>query len=203
MEETNPIEESLSKIEVGIRQLKIQYDMYFSGVLPRQPFEARKEIEILIYNLRKTQMQRFSDRFRYNTLASKFQTMIERWGKMLRAKEEGRLVAGMPGFGTTARTSAPATPASAAGRSSSFRFRDPASQDELCRMFYDEYIQAARLAAPGSKQVSYSKFRSQIQNKTEKLKSRDACEAVVYKIERKGKRVILKARPLKPPRTPK
>ena len=45
MAEINPIEESLNRIEIGIRQIKLQYDMFFSGVIPRQPFEQKKDLE--------------------------------------------------------------------------------------------------------------------------------------------------------------
>jgi len=98
MPELNPIEEDLNKIEVGIRHLKVQYDMYFSGAMPRQPLETRKELELLLKTINNTPMQRFADRYRYNSLVSKYQTMVELWAKMIRAKEEGRLRPGIPGF---------------------------------------------------------------------------------------------------------
>ena len=63
-EAASPIEEALGKIEVGIRHLKIQQDMFLSGHLPRQPFEARKDIETLIESLKRVHFQRFSERFR-------------------------------------------------------------------------------------------------------------------------------------------
>ena len=72
MLDLNPIEEGLGKIETGIRQLKLQYDMYFSGVLPRQPYELRKDLEITIKTMGNMAMQRFADRYRYNSLASRY-----------------------------------------------------------------------------------------------------------------------------------
>jgi len=39
-----PLEEELDDLEVKLRQLKQQYDIFFSGAAPRQPFENRKEV---------------------------------------------------------------------------------------------------------------------------------------------------------------
>src|SRR5262245_44481376 len=116
MADPNPLEEALGRIEVGIRQLKIQYDMFFSGAAPRQPFEVRKELETPFKTLGDTPMQRFADRYRYNSLASKYQSMAELWAKMIRAKEEGRLRPGIPGFVDPVRRPEAAAARGAAGR---------------------------------------------------------------------------------------
>jgi len=211
MEETNPIEEALSKIEVGIRQLKIQQDMFLSGHLPRQPFEARKEIETLIESLKRVHFQRFADRFRYNMLTSKYQTMCELYGKMLRAKEEGRTRPGVPGFIAPAtRRSTHVTPppglASAARRRSAdtaapgppaapFVIGDSGPEDRVTRMFYDRFVQASRETSSGTKVVPYETFRSQIQAKTEAVRRKSGCSAVAYEVEVKEGRVVLKSKP--------
>jgi hypothetical protein len=190
-ETLSPLEEDLNRIEVGIRQLKTQYDMFFTGHLPRRPFEARKEIETLIEVMGRTAMQRFSDRFRFNSLASKYQTMTELWSKMLRAREEGRLRPGVAGFlEAPRREGSPAVERAL----SAFRISDPSVEDALCRMFYDKYVHLSRRTG-SARRVSYSKFRAQIQSKTEALKRRAGCAAVAYSIEIRQGRPVIKARP--------
>ena len=39
------VEEDIHRLETGIRQLKIQYDMFFAGSLKRQPVEQRAALE--------------------------------------------------------------------------------------------------------------------------------------------------------------
>jgi hypothetical protein len=207
MESIETTEETLTKIEVAIRHLKIQYDMFFSGHQKRQPFESRKEVETMIEVLGKVRMQRFADRFRYNSIASKYQTMVELWTKMIRAKEEGRLRAGIPGFVEPIRRRQPAMAATAEGSQpqlradsrkssgSSFDFTDPATEDGKCRMFYDEFIQAKGGNSGGGQKLPYTKFREQIQAKASALKNKSGCETVRYSIEKKEGRVVLKVRP--------
>lgn len=179
MADVNPIEESLGHIEVEIRQLKVQYDMFFSGVIPRQPFELRKDVETMLKTLGNTAMQRFVDRYRYNALAAKYQSMVELWNKMIRAKEEGRLRPGIPGFVEPVRRVAshpPSEPAPVAGSEApgaagnaprSARrggdggagaahapvFRHHPSQDAApdgsLRVFYDRFLEASRSQGPG------------------------------------------------------
>ncbi len=193
MNDPNPIEEALNHIEVGIRQLKIQYDMFFAGAMPRQPFEVRKDLETLIKTVGDMRMQRFADRYRFNSLATKYQTMVELWNKMLRAKEEGRLRPGIPGFVEPIRRQQQAAAGNGNGSSpqgpESFTFRSPETEGDSLKLFYDRYVEASR------KSVSYGKFLSQILAKTEAIKKKSGCESVTYSIEVKGKGVSLKARP--------
>ena len=201
MPDLNAIEEALGRIEVGIRQLKTQYDMFFAGAMPRQPFEVRKELEILIKTIGDTRMQRFADRYRYNSLAAKYQTMVELWTKMLRAKEEGRLRPGIPGFVEPVRrqAAAPAAPARPAGEVYRVHLSDPKAEEDSFRMFYDRYLEARRQSgSDGADRLSYSKFLKQIVQKTQAIKDKAGCETVTYTIVVKEDGVTLKARATKP-----
>lgn len=215
MPDLNETEEALNRIEVGIRQLKVQYDMFFSGAMPRQPFETRKELEIQIKTLGDTRMQRFADRYRYNSLAAKYQSMTELWSKMIRAKEEGRLRPGIPGFVEPVRrvaeqvgaVAAAEAGASGAGSvpggngslnpdaSTGFTFSDPAAEDSSARLFYDRYVEARRKRGKG--RVSYDRFLEQIALKTQAIRQKARCDRVTYTIEVKEDGVSLKARPLR------
>lgn len=199
MSEPNPIEEALGRIEVGIRQLKTQYDMFFSGAMPRQPFELRKELESLIKLIGDTRMQRFADRYRYNSLAAKYQSMAELWTKMIRAKEEGRLRPGIPGFVDPVRrpqapSAAPAAPPPAGA--DRFVIREATGQDPSLRLFYDRFLEANRRSgASRGAVVSFEQFSRQIRSRTKSIKERSGCEAVSYSIVEKDGGVALRAHP--------
>ena len=201
VEQVDPIEDGLGKIEVGMRQLKLQYDMFFQGILPRQPFEARREIDTIIYNLRKTPMQRNVDRFRFNTLTAKYQSMIELWNKMLRAKEEGGLNLGMPGFVKPVRRLQSALEEKGkikrtqTAKPKSFIIKNPTREEDSVRMFYDVFLAAKKKV--GGKAVSFSAFQKQILSKTEAMKSKSGASSVTYSITIEGKRVVIKARAAK------
>jgi hypothetical protein len=196
-EVTTPVEEELAHLEILIRKLKQQYDIFFSGAAPRQPFETRKEVDLMVKRLGDTPMQRFADRYRYNSLAGKFQTYCELWAKILRQREEG--------IRSGARAAPPpppppSTPAKETSGSEVFfrtRFKDPTSEDDNFKTFYDKYQDARKTTGNGGKSLTYSAFLRQIAQKTEALKARSGCAAVVYSIVVKDGAVTLKAAPVK------
>jgi len=194
----SPIEEEINRLEVTLRQLKKQYDIFFSGAAPRQPFETRKEVDLLVKQLANTPMQRFADRYRYNALAGKFQTYCELWMKTLRMKEEGR------GHFARSASQAPASaaassPDKAAAEAVVFksRFKDPTMEDDAFKTFYDRYLEARRSVGGPGAVVPYSAFLKQIAQKTESIKARSGCASVIYKIVVKEGAVTLKAAPVK------
>jgi hypothetical protein len=195
---STPLEEELNQLEVLIRQLKQQYDIFFAGAAKRQPFETRKEVSTIINRLGGLRMQRFSDRYRYNALANRFQTYCELWAKTMRMREEGF----RPG-GTRAAEPPPpsprqgsATPADSVTYRS--RFRDPTSEDDSFKTFYDKYIEARHSRSEGANPVGYSSFLKAIAQKTESIKSKSGCSQVAYSIVvRKDGTVALKAAPVK------
>jgi hypothetical protein len=148
-------------------------------------------------------MQRFSDRSRYNALAAKYQTMVELWNKMIRAKEEGRLRPGIPGFvqpvrrpeETTdpamARPAPPPTDVTIVHRQ---RFGAVQDEDGALKLFYDKYLEAAR-SGGGDARVSYRKFVRQIAARTEAMRQKAGCVSVVFSIVVKDGGVTLRAAP--------
>jgi hypothetical protein len=179
--------------------------MYFSGVLPRQPYELRKDLEITIKTMGNMAMQRFADRYRYNSLASRYQTMAELWSKMLRAKEEGRLRPGIPGFVEPVRKSGATAAAAAAGAKRNggaviykVRTSHPAAEEESLRMFYDKFVEAGRQTGTGEAgRVSYRSFLRQIEARTKAIKEKAGCSEVSYSIVVKEGGVTLRAIPIK------
>jgi hypothetical protein len=196
-----PIEEELNQLEVLLRQLKQQYDIFFAGAAPRQPFETRKEVDRLVQRLGATRMQRFSDRYRYNSLTNKFQTYCELWAKTLRMREEGYRP-GMPK--TSPPPPSPRPKGAASGQVlGQFRFKDPTEEDDTFKSFYDRYVEAQRARGEQRAPVGYSSFLKAIARKTESIKSRSGCSQVAYSIVRKEDgEVALKASPVKEKKKP-
>ncbi len=84
------VERDLQKLETGLKNLEAQYNMFFSGRLPKPPWETRSAVEALVRRYDRGFIQNYGDRFRFQTLQSRWQTLIELWDKGLRAREEGR-----------------------------------------------------------------------------------------------------------------
>lgn len=194
-----PLEEELNTLEVLIRQLKQQYDIFFAGAAPRPPLETRRQVEGLVDRLGRTPMQRFSDRYRYNTLSGKYQTYRELWMKLMRMREEGYLASSARSSGITdamrARTGDSKSEDGGAKTFFRSRFTDPTTEDAAFKSFYDKYVEARRgLGAEAG--VSYSTFLRLIAQKTAIIKEKSGCDQVSYSIVLKEGSVSLKATPI-------
>ena len=88
--ETQEFERELQTLEVELRKLEGEYNMYFSGRLPRPPWETRTRVEQLIKKLDRSHIQNFGDRFRFSTMQARFSAFVDLWDRGLRAREEGR-----------------------------------------------------------------------------------------------------------------
>ncbi|HUK35135.1 MAG TPA: hypothetical protein VLV86_14545, partial [Vicinamibacterales bacterium] len=84
------VERDLQKLETGLKNLEAQYNMFFSGRLPKPPWETRSAVEALVKRYDRGFIQNYGDRFKFQTLQSRFQALIDLWDKGLRAREEGR-----------------------------------------------------------------------------------------------------------------
>ena len=89
-QQVSDVERDLQKLETGLKNLEAQYNMFFAGRLPKPPWETRSAVEALVKRYDRGFIQNYGDRFRFQTLQSRFQTLIDLWDKGLRAREEGR-----------------------------------------------------------------------------------------------------------------
>src|SRR5215212_5775919 len=64
--------------------------MFFAGRLPRPPWETRGRVEALVKQCDRAHIQNTGDRFRFQTLQSRFAAFVDLWDRGLRAREEGR-----------------------------------------------------------------------------------------------------------------
>jgi hypothetical protein len=84
------VDEELAQIEKDIRQLKIEYEMYFAGGRKRPPADTQWRVESMIkrYNDRSAEMNS-GQRFHLNNLSATYAKYQEMWRKKLAQKETG------------------------------------------------------------------------------------------------------------------
>ena len=90
MPESKDINRELQLLESDLRKLEGEYNMYFSGRLPRPPWETRSRLEASIKRLDRSVIQNYGERFRFTTIQSRFAAFVDLWDRGLRAREEGR-----------------------------------------------------------------------------------------------------------------
>jgi len=84
------IDRDLMALEAELKRLEAEYNMFFAGRLPKPPWETRSRVEAIVKQMDRAYIQNTGDRFRFQTLQSRFATFIELWDRGMRAREEGR-----------------------------------------------------------------------------------------------------------------
>src|SRR5262245_27967548 len=84
------IEQELNRLEAELKRLEAEYNMFFAGRLARPPWETRDRVAALIKQYDRAFISNTGDRFRFQSLQSRFSTFVDLWDRGLRAREEGR-----------------------------------------------------------------------------------------------------------------
>ena len=184
------IEKDLQRLEVELRQLEAEYNMFFSGRQPKPPWETRARVEALVKHYDRTHIQNYGDRFRFTTLQTRYATFIDLWDKGMRAREEGR-----PGpFGQKRPTSKDVEKGPEDRILHVAAFRDPVKEIDKLTELYESLAEARR--AVGEEAVPFHKFADLIKSQVKKLRDTGSPE-VAFRVAVKDGKVNLTARALK------
>jgi hypothetical protein len=193
--ELSPIQRDLQVLEVELRKLETEYNMYFAGRLPRPPWETRGRVEALIKRWDRAHIDSAVDRFRFSTLQARFNAFADLWDRGLRAREEGR-----PGpFSWTRKETEPSpTPTPPADRVLFVTsFSDPRRELDKLQSLYESVMDARRAA--GEPVVPFHKFADLVRDQITRLKARGSRE-VAFRVALRDGRVNLTVRGLKGPK---
>ncbi|MEO8077838.1 MAG: hypothetical protein ABI818_16045, partial [Acidobacteriota bacterium] len=90
MAEQPDVKRDLQVLEVTLKQLEAEYNMFFAGRAPRPPWETRGRVEAIVKRWDRGHIDTALDRFRFQTLQSRFASFVDLWDRGQRAREEGR-----------------------------------------------------------------------------------------------------------------
>jgi hypothetical protein len=186
-------EVALRSLEAGLKKLEAEYNMFFAGHLPRPPWETRSGIEASIKRLDRLTMTEgsYAERFRLQTLQSRYATFVDLWDRGLRAREEGR-----PGpFAQRQRSEPAGAPAAGADRIVYVTvFSDPVNELDRLRDLYERLTDVR--TEIGAAQVPFHKFAGFIREKVDVLKKAGAPE-VAFRVAVHSGKITFTARALK------
>lgn len=190
MAEVPELERELQILEVELRKLEGEYNMYFSGRLPRPPWETRGRVEQIIKRLDRTYIQNYAERFRFLTLQSRFAAFVDLWDRGLRAREEGR-----PGPFAHKRPDTKKAPPKQEDRILFVTaFRDPMKEMEKLHDLYDTLRDARQEL--GEENLPFHKFAELVKGQVTKLK-KDGSPEVAFRVAVKDGKLNFTARGLK------
>ena len=193
------LKDDLPLLEESIRRLQIEWEKFFSGVEKKPPNDMKTRVERLIRHYAFTEIRNNAERFRYQTLTARYNTFNEMWMKRLRALEEGRPMPGMRVAPPAPSAPPPAAAAAAAARPAAdepLRVTGAGSDSGAVRSLFDQFM-AARKASGDEAAVKFESFEKLISTQASRILSQQGGHAVDFRLETKGGKVSLKAKPVK------
>jgi len=187
------IDEELSQMERDIRQLKIEYDMYFGGGRKRPPTEVEWRIDMMVkrYGERGGDMK-FAQRFRYNNLAQTYAKYKDIFRKKMAQREEGIV---QRHFGAAAKAIEAERAKTQTAQPQAFRVvcSDPENEAQKVDQLYEAFVQAKKQAGEEVEKLTRSGFNEFVRKKTKDLQAKKNCRDVEYVVETVDGQVKLKA----------
>jgi hypothetical protein len=190
MPDPNDLQKDLLALAADLKRLEAEYNMFFAGRLPRPPWETRGRVEATFKRWDRGHIQGTADRFRFEQMQSRFQTMIDVWDRGQRAREEGR--AGP--FAQPAPKKVPGR-AEAGGKVLHVTaFKDPMREMDKVHALYDSLMDARRQT--GEDVVPFHRFAALVKDQVTKLRASGTTE-VAFRVAVKEGKVNFTVRGLK------
>jgi hypothetical protein len=183
------IERALNRLEAELKRLEAEYNMFFAGRLPKPPWETRSRVEALVKQYDRTHIQNYGERFRFQSLQSRFSAFIDLWDRGLRAREEGR--AGPLATSKATQETRLARPDRIVHVAA---FQDPSREMDKLHDLYKSLAEAHREV--GADSVPFHKFADLVKTQVERAKATGSTE-VAFRVAVKEGKVTFTARALK------
>jgi hypothetical protein len=203
------LDEDLGKIEEGIFKVQKDWERFFSGQERKAPFEAKQRLDRLVRRYVGIEIRNNVERFRFQSLTAKYNTLSDLWNRKLRAIEEGRPLSSVQlkhvreaeaeGVLTPALPPHPPAPSKAKETAppvrSEVRLSTLRDDDQGVKDLYEQF-RAAR-ASVGESEVKFESFKKLIaQQRSRLLEEKDAV-AVDFRVALQDGKVALKAKPVR------
>ncbi len=179
-------EEQLARLEEDIRRLKVEFDIYFNGAAKRPPYDTKGRVDTLIKRLADERTLTFAQRYRYNSLAARYNSFSQLWRRTVQEREEGR--------GLVSRRPAPAADEPKAPAPKTFVCADARHDVATIKSLFETLVEAKRACGEPTEDLSFSRFHRMVAEKSEALKGRAGCERVHFSVDVRDGRVSFKAK---------
>jgi hypothetical protein len=198
------VDREIDALDAALRRLEAEYQMYFSGRLPRPPVETRNLVTTMVRRIDNQHISNYGTRFRFTTLQTRFSRFVTLWDNALRAKEEGRAVHFVtrpvaeeprrrPDGTKTVPESSVERPKVPDRVLATETFSDPIREMERVQGLYDQLTAARRDA--GQDELPFHKFAELVNTQVSALKAKGTSE-VAFRVAVKDGKVALTAKPV-------
>ncbi len=166
-------EEDLTNLEDWLRRLRVEYSIFFNGHRKKPPDDLKARVEKLVKRLSEVQNMSYSERFRYNTLITRFYVLRDLWRRTIMQRESADAAA-------QAAAADQSTPA--AGSLVRVSIVDPGSEEAKVRELYDALIGTRKKDAKETAPISYQRFAGYITRQIHEIRQKHGCTGVVFTV---------------------
>ena len=181
-------DEQLTRLEDDIRRLRIEFDIFFNGGSKRPPYDTKGRVETLLKRLGDDRSLTFAQRYRYNSLAARYNAFRDLWRRTMQGREEGRDAVSAHRANVSKGVSAPKV------KPASFVCGDAHREVELVKNLFNSLVEAKRTCGEATEDLSFPKFHRLIASKADGLKEKLGCERVRFSVAVENGHVRFKAR---------
>jgi len=181
-------DEQLTRLEDDIRRLRIEFDIFFNGGSKRPPYDTKGRVETLLKRLGDDRSLTFAQRYRYNSLAARYNAFRDLWRRTMQGREEGRDAVSAHRAIMSKGASAPKV------EPSSFVCIDAHREVELVKNLFNSLVEAKRTCGEATEDLSFPKFHRLIASKADGLKEKLGCDRVRFSVAVENGHVSFKAR---------
>ena len=171
------LDEELKNMDEGLRRLKIEYHVFLNGNRKKPPEDLRLRLEKLAKNLSERAGMTPAQRFRYNTLLTRYYAYRNLWRRILQEREKGRNL-------KSEETSLSVDPSEDTGQSVE-RFRisitDPEAEEEKIKSLHKALVRYQKENSEETP-IPYPRFLKYITAQTHNIRNKHGCVSVAYVI---------------------
>ena len=181
-------DEQLTRLEEDIRRLRVEFDIFFNGGAKRPPYDTKGRVETLLKRLGDDRTLTYAQRYRYNSLAARYNAFRDLWRRTIQGREEGRDAVSAARAHVKKEITHEIQPVS-------FVCADAHHEVEVLKNLYNSLIEAKQQCGEPTEDLSFPKFHRLVASKADGLKQQFGCERVRFSVAVEGGHVSFKARP--------
>ena len=186
---TSELDETIKQLERKLKLLKFEYEKYFLGSRPNEPVMLRGEVQKIVMVMSQQPIPNTAERFRFNSINSRFQSFKRQWDTTLRQIEAGTYKRHRFKADLHDRERGLAPPKPAAGASTDAAASDG---DRMSRIF-DAYKEAAGSCGQDTSKLTQAKLEKVIAKQEAAIRAKLDCERVDFRVVVQDGKVKLKA----------
>ena len=180
-------DEQLTRLEEDIRKLRVEFDIFFNGASKRPPYDTKGRVETLLKRLGDDRTLTYAQRYRYNSLAARYNAFRDLWRRTMQGREEGRdaVSAARASVKQDHLTSLPPV---------AFVCTDAHKDVAVVKDLYESLLDAKQKCGESIEGLSFPQFHRLVASKSDGLKERHGCERVRFLVSVEDGHVSFKAK---------